>query len=137
MNLTYIRRFLVFVAFLMITAGVCAAQQSATAKVQVTVSPEEAYIFIDGHPYNHRSQSLNLVPGEYTIGIYNYGFVPQVEKVTLVAGSNPAIHASLTPIPARVSGRGDEFRLRVTLTTQRLYFLTAQRRTISSATSMK
>jgi len=104
MNLTHIRRFLVFVAFLMITAGTCAAQQSATAKVQVTVSPEEAYIFIDGHPYNHRSQTLNLVPGEYTIGIYNYGFVPQVEKVTLVAGNNPAIHASLTPIPARVSG---------------------------------
>jgi len=104
MNLTYIRRFLVFVAFLMITAGACVAQQSETAKVQVTVSPEEAYIFIDGHPYNHRSQTLNLVPGEYTIGVYNYGFVPQVEKVTLVAGNNPAIHASLTPIPTRVSG---------------------------------
>ena len=104
MNLTYIRRFLVFVAFLMITAGACAAQQSATAKVQVTVSPEEAYIFLDGQPYNHRSQTLSLVPGEYTVGIYNYGFVPQVEKINLIAGNNPPIHASLTPIPNRVSG---------------------------------
>jgi hypothetical protein len=88
----------------MITTGSCVAQQSGTAKVQVTVSPEEAYIFIDGHPYNHRSQTLNLVPGEYTIGIYNYGFVPKVEKVTLIAGNNPAINASLTPIPTRVAG---------------------------------
>jgi hypothetical protein len=104
MKFTYIRRFLVFVAFLIFTAGSCIAQLSGTAKVQVTVSPEEAYIFIDGHPYNHRSQTLNLVPGEYTIGIYNYGFIPHVEKVTLVAGNNPAINASLTPIPTRISG---------------------------------
>jgi len=104
MKLTNIRRLLAFVAFFIIVAGFSAAQQPGTAKVQVTVSPEEAYIFIDGHPYDHRSQTLNLAPGEYTLGIYNYGFVPQVEKISLVAGNNPAIHASLTPVPNRVSG---------------------------------
>jgi hypothetical protein len=104
MKLTQIRRLTAFVAFLILIAGLSAAQQPGTAKVQVTVSPEEAYIFIDGHPYDHRSQTLNLAPGEYTLGIYNYGFIPQVEKIRLVAGNNPAIHASLTPIPNRVSG---------------------------------
>jgi hypothetical protein len=104
MNLTHIRRILAFLAFFIIVVGASAAQQPGTAKVQVTVSPEEAYIFIDGHPYDHRSQTLNLAPGEYTLGIYNYGFVPQVEKITLVAGNNPAIRASLTPVPNRVSG---------------------------------
>ncbi|HVG92432.1 MAG TPA: PEGA domain-containing protein, partial [Alphaproteobacteria bacterium] len=103
MNLTHIRRLLALVAFF-IVAGLSAAQQPGTAKVQVTVSPEEAYIFIDGHPYDHRSQTLSLAPGEYTLGVYNYGYVPQVEKVTLVAGNNPAIHASLTPVTNRVSG---------------------------------
>jgi hypothetical protein len=103
MNFPQIRRLVAFVAFIIIV-GLSAAQQPGTAKVQVTVSPEEAYIFIDGHPYDHRSQTLNLAPGEYTIGIYNYGFIPQVEKVRLVAGNNPAISASLMPIANRVSG---------------------------------
>ena len=104
MNLTQIRRLIASVAFLTIVAGLSAAQQPGIAKVAVTVSPEEAYIFVDGHPYDHRSQVLNLAPGEYTIGIFNYGFIPQVEKVRLVAGDNPVIHASLTPIANRVSG---------------------------------
>lgn len=104
MKLTQIRRLLALAALLIFAAGFSAAQQTGTAKVQVTVSPEEAYIFIDGHPYDHRSQTLNLAPGEYTLGIYNYGFVPLVEKVTLVAGENPAIIANLKPIPTRISG---------------------------------
>ena len=103
MNLAHIRRLSVLLTFLIFITGFAIAQ-APTARVQVTVSPEEAYIFIDGHPYDHRSQTLNLAPGEYTIGIYNYGFVPQVEKVTLVAGNNPALIANLKPVTSRVSG---------------------------------
>jgi hypothetical protein len=104
MKLIQIRRLLALAALLVIAAGFSAAQQSGVAKVHVTVSPQEGYIFIDGHPYDHRSQTLRLTPGEYTIGVYNYGFVPYVEKVTLVAGKNPNINAILTPIPTPVSG---------------------------------
>ena len=104
MNFTQFRRLSVFVTFLIAAVGFSFAQQPGTANVQVTVMPEEAYIFIDGHPYDHRSQTLKLTPGEYTIGVYNYGFVPQVQKVTLVAGDNPAITAHLQPVPGMVSG---------------------------------
>jgi len=104
MSFTQFRRLFVLAAFLIAVVGLAFAQQPGPAKVNVTVLPEEAYIFIDGHPYDHRSQTLSLVPGEYTIGIYNYGYVPQVQKVTLVAGDNPAINATLTPVTTRVSG---------------------------------
>jgi len=97
-------RRLLFVVCILAVAGLALSQQPSVAKVQVTVSPEEAYIFIDGHPYDHRSQTLSLTPGEYTLGVYNYGYVPQVQKINLVAGENPAINAKLAPVTPRVSG---------------------------------
>jgi PEGA domain len=80
------------------------AEKPNVAKIRVNVSPSEAYIFIDGHPYTHRSHTLRLAPGEYTIGVYNYGYVPQVQKLTLAAGHNPEINARLAPVPETVTG---------------------------------
>ncbi len=97
-------RLLILMTFLIAAVGLSFTQESSVAKVRVNVSPQEAYIFLNGHPYDHRSQTLALAPGEYTIGVYNYGYVPQVEKVTLKAGENPTIEARLKPIATRVSG---------------------------------
>ena len=91
-------------SLLMIACAFAFAEKPNVAKVRVNVSPSEAYIFIDGSPYTHRSHTLRLTPGEYTIGVYNYGYVPQVEKVTLQPGHNPEINARLTPVPGMVSG---------------------------------
>jgi LPXTG-motif cell wall-anchored protein len=104
MKVSRCRHLFGFAAFLVIAAGFSFAQQPGTATIKVTVSPEEAYIFIDGHPYDHRSQTLKLAPGGYTIGVYNYGFVPQVQKVTLAAGDNAAFEARLKPVPGRING---------------------------------
>lgn len=104
MKLSTFRRIALALAVLMVSATISYAEGPDVAKVRVNVSPSEAYIFIDGNPYIHRSHTLRLAPGEYTIGIYNYGFVPQVQKVTLAAGHNPEINARLTPIPEMVNG---------------------------------
>jgi hypothetical protein len=95
------------------TAPAPAAQQeesqaaktgAAVGIVYVRVSPEEAYIFVDGKPINHRSSHVELTPGEHVITVYNYGFQPQTQKVTVVAGKNPEIVARLKPAGERVSG---------------------------------
>jgi len=78
------------------------AQDMATVKVRV--GPSEAYIFVDGQPFAHRSQTITLTAGEHTIGVYNYGFVPQVQTVRLEPGKNPEIVARLEKVPGSVTG---------------------------------
>lgn len=97
-----IRRFLAIAVFLAFGATFALAQESATVKVRV--GPPEAYIFVDGQPFAHRSQTITLTAGEHTIGVYNYGFVPQVQTVTLQPGKNPEIVARLEKVPGNVSG---------------------------------
>jgi PEGA domain-containing protein len=104
MKLSTFRRIALALAVLLVSTAIGYAEGPDVAKVRVNVSPSEAYIFIDGNPYIHRSHTLRLTPGEYTIGVYNYGFTPQVQKVTLKAGHNPEINARLTPIPEMVNG---------------------------------
>jgi hypothetical protein len=102
-SLTF-RRLIVLVTFLAVTASIALAEKPNIAKVRVNVTPSEAYIFLDGQPYTHRSHTLRLVPGDYTIGVYNYGFVPQVQKITLKQGDNPEINARLAVVPETVTG---------------------------------
>jgi hypothetical protein len=97
-------RRLVFIVAFFSFAVLAFAEKPNVAKVRVNVSPEEAYIFVDGHPYTHRSHTLRLTPGEYTIGVYNYGYVPQVKKLMLQEGDNPKIEARLVPISETVTG---------------------------------
>ena len=102
-SLTF-RRLIVLVTFLAVTASIALAEKPNIAKVRVNVTPSEAYIFLDGQPYTHRSHTLRLAPGDYTIGVYNYGFVPQVQKITLKQGDNPEINARLAMVPGTVTG---------------------------------
>jgi len=104
MKYSTFRRIALALAVVIMSAAAGYAEKSDIAKVRVNVSPSEAYIFIDGNPYIHRSHTLRLAPGDYTIGVYNYGFVPQVQKVTLKAGHNPEINARLTAVPEMVNG---------------------------------
>ncbi|MGB9120574.1 MAG: PEGA domain-containing protein [Candidatus Angelobacter sp.] len=98
------RRLFVLLTVVAISASMAFAEKPENAKIRVNVTPSEAYIFIDGQPYAHRSHTLRLAPGEYTIGVYNYGFTPQVQKLTLKAGDNPEINARLVEVPGMVTG---------------------------------
>lgn len=73
-------------------------------KMHVHVMPEEAYIWVDGKPVIHRSNTLKLAPGEHKIGVYNYGYQPEVHNVTVVAGKSQEIKALLKPAGNKVSG---------------------------------
>lgn len=81
-----------------------AAQAAGDAAVKVRVSPPQAYIFVDGQPFAHRSQTIKLSPGQHTIGVYNWGYKGQVQKVDLQSGKNPEIVARLEPEGDRVTG---------------------------------
>jgi len=72
--------------------------------VHVSVLPQEAYIFVDGKPVHHRSSTLKLTAGEHTISVYNYGYKPLTQKVTVTGGSPQKIQAHLEPAGGPVSG---------------------------------
>ena len=80
------------------------AQAAGDAAVKVRVSPPQAYIFVDGQPFAHRSQTIKLSPGQHTIGVYNWGYKGQEQKVDLVSGKNPEVVARLEPAGDRVTG---------------------------------
>lgn len=96
-----VRRFYVIAALLAFSATFALAQD---ATVKVRVFPPEAYIFVDGQPVAHRSQTISVTPGEHSIGVYNYGFVPQVKVVTLAPGRNPEIVSRLEAVPGMANG---------------------------------
>jgi len=96
-----VRRSFVIAALLAFCVTMAVAQD---ATVKVRVSPPEAYIFVDGQPVAHRSQTITVTPGEHTIGVYNYGYVPKVTVLTLAPGSNPEIVARLEAVPGAVNG---------------------------------
>jgi outer membrane protein OmpA-like peptidoglycan-associated protein len=80
-------------------------------KLEVRAVPQEAYVFLDGVPIGDtgRSDGRSLVltgvrPGEHTVGIYNYGYKPEVQKVSVAAGKTTRVQVRLTPVGGTVSG---------------------------------
>jgi OmpA family protein/PEGA domain-containing protein len=125
-----VRRLFVIMALLAFGISIAAAQeesvQNATAQdasVKVRVSPPEAYIFVDGHPFAHRSRTIVLSAGEHTIGVYNYGFAPHVTTVNLQSGKNPEIVARLEPVPGNVTGPWGKVQIEGTANDKAAVFL--------------
>jgi hypothetical protein len=101
-DMTYakLRHYFVIAAFLFSTMMLMAQE----AKVKVQANPQDASIFVDGQPYQPQGGMLELTPGQHTIGIYDYGFAPQMQKVTLNAGANPELAVKLEPLSGEVEG---------------------------------
>lgn len=103
-----IRSFRFFAAIFLVIAAtnlsIAADEGEGTGTVRVNVSPEEAYIWVDGKPVTHRSTSIHLPPGEHKVAVYNYGYKPQVHDVHVVADQRQEVNAFLQPVNEKVSG---------------------------------
>jgi len=95
---------LIMASLFALTLGVFAATgygaDKTTAKLRVTVRPVEAEIFIDGQHMGDATFDGTLTvpeigPGEHTVGIYNYGYVPQSYKVNFAAGMTSTLNVRL------------------------------------------
>jgi outer membrane protein OmpA-like peptidoglycan-associated protein len=85
---------------------VCAAATSFAkdAKVRIRVKPEQAYVFVDGSTFGHGSRNISVAPGKHTIGVYNYGFKPEVQDVSLNEGKNTDLDVTLVAVPGSTTG---------------------------------
>ena len=80
-------------------------------RIEVRAVPPEAYVYINGTPIGDGTASGdnniivdNLTPGEYSVGIYNYGYKPEERKVTVQEGKTFHIDVDLVREVGPISG---------------------------------
>jgi len=74
------------------------------AKLRIHVRPTQAYIFVDGVPVGDGGRTAKVTAGKHTVGVYNYGFAPQVREVVVGAGTITALDFILQPVGGEVPG---------------------------------
>jgi len=85
---------------LLCNLAVCAQ----TTKLRIQVEPKQAYIFVDGKPFGDGARTIKIASGHHTVGVYNYGFTPQVREVDVEAGTVTGLEFKLNPAGGEVKG---------------------------------
>ena len=82
-----------------------AAAFGQDGKLKVQSSPKQAYVFVDNHAMGEASRhAFSLTAGEHKIGIYNYGYKPVEQTVTITAGQTLPLKVELEAMPGEVPG---------------------------------
>jgi hypothetical protein len=97
-------RYLIVVGLLVLGSIGSIAEDGKDAKVRINVKPNQAYVYVDGTPVGSSSRNITVTAGKHTIGVYNYGFTPQVQEVSLNSGRNEDLNVALVAVPGTVSG---------------------------------
>ena len=63
-------------------------------------------MFVDGHAIGEASKhhSINLSAGDHKVELANYGYAMDSRNVTITAGQNTTLDATLAPVASTVSG---------------------------------
>jgi len=93
----------IVVAFLLVMNSATMAQDG---KLKIHVTPPQAYVFVDGHAIGEASKhhSISLSAGDHKLELANYGYAMDSRNVTITAGQNTTVDATLTPVESKVSG---------------------------------
>lgn len=75
-------------------------------KLKLHVTPTQAYVFVDGHAIGEASKhhSIKLNAGDHKLDLANYGYAMDSRTVTITAGQDTTVDATLTPVASKVSG---------------------------------
>ena len=74
-------------------------------KLIVHASPPEAYIYADGEPIvEAKGHFVTLPAGEHKIDLYNYGYAPTSQTVTIEANRTTVINVKMDAVRGEVSG---------------------------------
>src|SRR5271156_6082006 len=93
---TLIRMFGFAILVLLMGALPAFAQSNVeTGKLKIHVSPNQAYVFVDGKAIREGDQTIDLAAGTHEVGVDNYGFVPNMQKVHIGAGETTKVAVTL------------------------------------------
>jgi outer membrane protein OmpA-like peptidoglycan-associated protein len=97
-------RFFLSIALFVLAGGISSFAQNG--KLIFHVTPEQAYVFVDGRAISEASKIfyLKLSAGEHKVELANYGYAPLTQTVTITARKTSKLDATLTPVVGTVSG---------------------------------
>lgn len=93
-----------FFALLVGIAPAMAQNTAPTGKLRVTVSPKQAYVFVDGKAIREGNQTLTLPVGKHEVDIRNYGYAPKIQQEEVVVGETLSLNVTLQKWGQKVSG---------------------------------
>jgi hypothetical protein len=93
-----------FLAGLAFVSWPVAGQNARMGKLHVTVSPKQAYVFVDGKAIRDGSQTVSLSPGQHQIDVVNYGYFSNTQQAQITAGKTLALNVILQKNGEKVSG---------------------------------
>src|SRR5271155_3977122 len=71
-------------------------------KLNIKVTPNQAYVFVDGNAIREGSHSIPLSAGKHTVVVVNYGYKISTQDVTITAGKSTPLEVKLEPYGANV-----------------------------------
>ncbi len=100
----HVSRLTLSAVLLSLLAGAAALAQDG--KLNIRVTPKQAYLFVDDRAISEASKhhSLKLSAGDHKIEIVNYGYQPVTRTVTITAGKSTDLEVKLDAVGANVSG---------------------------------
>lgn len=91
-------------ACLFLAASSLAQSSPETGKLKIHVVPKQAYVFVDGKAIRDGSRTISLASGDHKIRVYNYGYEPKIENVSIAAGKTTDRTVNLQASGDNVSG---------------------------------
>lgn len=85
-------------------ASVTFAQDPKPGKLKVTVTPKQAYTFVDGQAIGHGNQMIKLGVGSHHIVIANYGYKFTEQDVSIDSAQTLPLSIKLEPVGEPVPG---------------------------------
>lgn len=91
-------------ALLFIGIGPAFAANQEMGRLEVRVSPKQAYVFVDGKAIREGDQSIHLAVGTHELSVRNYGYLPNTQKVHVGAGETTNVKVTLEAAGDRIAG---------------------------------
>jgi PEGA domain-containing protein/OmpA family protein len=80
------------------------AQEPNPGKLQITVSPKQAYTFVDGNALGPGNRTIKLAPGNHHLIVANYGYKFFEQDVSIDSSKTIPVNITLEPAGAEVKG---------------------------------
>jgi PEGA domain len=88
------------------------AQKPALGKLKVTVSPKQAYTFVDGKAIGPGNRTIKLAVGTHHLVVANYGYKFFEQDIFIDSDKTMPMTVDLASAGSEVGGPGGAFRSR-------------------------
>src|ERR1700741_794692 len=99
-------------ALIMSVAPAKAQSGTNTGGLKIHVNPKQAYVFVDGNAIRDGSETIQLSAGKHSVGVYNYGYIPETQTVDIIAGERISLNVDLQKSGDKVSGPFGDIELK-------------------------